>query len=95
MTDCKHCEHAFCEYAGMERGFKVKCANYVPPRKPQTNADRIRAMSDEELEQAFYGGGLCSYIQGHDKQWCDDMPDCGNCVIQWLRQPVKDGDNDG
>lgn len=61
-----------------------------PFMPPKTNADRIRAMSDEELEQAFYGGGLCSYIQGHDQQWCDDMPYCGNCVIQWLRQPVKE-----
>lgn len=93
MVDCKICEHPYCQYAGEQRGFVINCTNYMPRQNPKTNADRIRAMSDEELEQAFYGGGLCSYIQDHDQQWCDDMPDCGNCVIQWLRQPVKDGDN--
>jgi len=64
-------------------------------RKPQTNADRIRAMSDEELAETIGDFGLCAHIQEHEKQWCDDMPDdCGNCIIEWLKQPVKDGDND-
>ena len=31
---------------------------FKPPKKPQTNADRIRAMSDEELA-AFRAGGHC------------------------------------
>ena len=67
----------------------MKCTeakdNYVP-----TNGERFRAMTDEELEQAIGGCGLCDYIQDHDQKWCDDMPDCGNCVVQWLKRPCKE-----
>ena len=60
--------------------------------EPQTNADRIRAMSDEELE-VF----LCGIAATNG---------CGGCMVQeycyaehngfgdWLKQPVKDGEGD-
>ena len=48
--NCKDC-HSRCVYAGKDR--KFVCINGVSCKitmeKPQTNADRIRAMSDEEL----------------------------------------------
>ena len=63
-----------------------------PFMPPQTNADRIRAMSDEELEVFLCGIAATN---------C-----CGGCMVQeycyaehngfwdWLRQPAKDGDNE-
>ena len=56
-----------------------------------TNGDRFRSMTDAELEDAIGGCGLCGYIQDHDSQWCDDMPDCANCVVQWLGAKVREG----
>ena len=53
MVDCKICEHPYCQYAGEQRGFVINCTNYMPRQKPMTNADRIRAMSDEELADKF------------------------------------------
>ena len=53
-----------------------------------TNADKIRAMSDEELAEMFYSGGLCSYIQANDEQFCEDRGACDNCVLEWLQQPA-------
>lgn len=48
--NCKNC-HGLCIHAGKDREFV--CINGVSCKitmeKPQTNADRIRAMSDEEL----------------------------------------------
>ena len=48
--NCKNC-HSLCIHAGKDR--KFVCINGVSCKitmeKPQTNADRIRAMSDEEL----------------------------------------------
>lgn len=59
-------------------------------QKPQTNADRIRAMSDEELvqfmrcckrptcEYCANGGSIESICNG----WCDEG------VLEWLKQPA-------
>ena len=48
---------------------------------PQTNADRIRAMSDEELDyflrKVTYGMDECPYEYGSEKS------------IEWLKQPVE------
>ena len=56
--------------------------------KPQTNADRIRAMSDEDLAAVV----LCT------KQFDMNAPcygmTCHECALDWLRQPVKDGEGE-
>ena len=56
---------------------------------PQTNADRIRAMSDEELARMFRGTGCPRIV-------CVSFgEDCNACWVDWLQQPVKDGEGDG
>ena len=57
--------------------------------KPQTNADRIRAMSDEELAKWFGGCDLCNYIQDNTK-FCDSRGSCTGCIIEWLKQPAEE-----
>lgn len=59
--------------------------------KQQTNADRIRAMTDEELanlinriEPKFCHDGW-DYMIG-----CDEDKDCVMCWLDWLRQEVDD-----
>ena len=58
----------------------------------QTNADRIRAMSDEELARVFRGTG-CPLVRSD--QDCGQFANCGNCWLDWFKQPVKDGEDDG
>ena len=48
--------------------------------KVLTNADRIRAMSDEELADVV----RCPHTGNWDL--CKD--DCKNCRIKWLKQPA-------
>lgn len=69
-TNCTYfisgeCTASFCEYR----------------RKKQTNADRIRAMSDEELDyflrKVTYGMDECPYEYGSEK------------ALEWLKQPVE------
>lgn len=62
-----------------------------PHFPPVTNADRIRAMSDEELARTFAQTGDCppSPEYGHN---CER---CSKCWLDYLRQPVKDGEDDG
>ena len=54
--------------------------------REQTNADRIRAMTDEELERFLGQHSLCSRVER-----CPDHGECHKCVLDWLQQPVKEG----
>lgn len=56
-------------------GLVWPCGAYAP--KIVTNADRIRAMSDEELARwlEYEGGGACAEVCG----W-----------LRWLRQPAEE-----
>ena len=85
---CKICADG-CYLAGTDRQISF-CSSY----KHQTNADRIRAMSDEELADAFMrfvAGVLNTNTDGY-WSFSDDFRDE---LLKVLRQPVKDGDNDG
>ena len=57
-----------------------------PPiqRKPITNADRIRAMSDEELAE-FIGDGPLLDICPHNCLEDLDRP-CKVCILDWLKE---------
>ena len=63
--------------------------DYPKPYKQITNADRIRAMSDEKLEE-----GIRSLSLGYEP-WCDHHckmngdDDCNRCLRIWLQQPVE------
>lgn len=63
---------------------------YEPPQ-PQTNADRIRAMSDEELAE-FLGkvsaGGYGMCAPGHYD--CTGKDSCAPCWLDWLRQEASE-----
>lgn len=77
-TNCTYfirgeCTASFCEYR----------------RKKQTNADSIRAMSDEELEDVIRA--ICI---GYEP-WCDHHckmqgeDNCNICLLNWLQQPAE------
>ena len=53
----------------------------VVPKKP-TNADRIRAMSDEELAKYLFE-------IGYDEGW----PSAKH-ALKWLQQPTEEADNE-
>lgn len=52
--------------------------------KVATNADRIRAMTDEELAFAI----ICPRDMGADIATC--ALTCMECCLQWLHQPAKE-----
>lgn len=69
--------------------------DYPKERQMQTNADRIRSMSDEELAKFFTG-----YYYDGPKFWCPAQPDvgegecakaddCRECFLNWLKQEAK------
>ena len=59
-------------------------------QKPQTNADRIRGMSDEELADWYFDKFFpcvpyCSMLQ----DGCPEHDDCKICLLDWLRKEAK------
>ena len=63
--------------------------------RPQTNADRIRAMSDEELAvflaDEIDHGDCCGCKLDCATYECDKFEDsCHNAYYRWLKQPVEE-----
>lgn len=61
------------------------CRKLIGHGKPTTNADRIRAMSDEELAKKLAWRAECPDKAHQDK--CNE--DCFGCWLDWLRQEVE------
>lgn len=62
--------------------------DYAKPYKPQTNADRIRAMSNEELCEFLGEYKFCDIC----KEGCDNCTyngDCDKRLLDWLQQPLE------
>ena len=61
--------------------------------KPYSNADRIRAMSDEELNDLFneiYNAGVEDAVSYEWGQRTNSF----EWTMEWLRQPAEESDND-
>ena len=78
MTNCKDCT-TNCVYRGKDN--EARCGSFVGT---VTNADRIRAMSDEELADVVANGVGCVLKAPH----CMDV-DCTPCILKWLKQPFE------
>lgn len=69
-------------FRNMGRHSLAEIREKVAHVKAMTNADRIRAMSDEELACCLmcpYGTEGCNSLDG----------DCRACVLKWLQQPAE------
>ena len=87
---CKECVHSeLCKKFSDPYTYdilpSIGCDDFMD-RKPHTNADRIRAMSDEELAEF-----LCSILDCYtDKCPGEDYcsPDGNGCFV-WLKRPAE------
>lgn len=63
--------------------------DYPKPRKQQSNADRIRAMSNGVLAQSIMtvSNGYAPWCNHHCEHLGED--ECLACIQNWLRQPVQ------
>lgn len=91
-NSCKDCKHDKGKCVGVSRAGSHRCCF---EQKEMTNADRIRAMSDEELAKwlldmmshkvACFGEGAFPYTPCRNEEH-----DCVKCGIEWLKQPVEE-----
>lgn len=75
----------YCEFNGQPLSDLKDCCQ-AWKSTIQTNADRIRNMTDEELADII-AEGFCSGRL--DK--CDNYKRCTDCTLDWLKEEVKDG----
>ena len=68
----------------------------VTDSQQMTNADRIRAMTDEELVNLHYSGS--AHCIADDPTVCDrhdfigNLTPCEQCYLKWLQQPAGEED---
>ena len=81
----------------MQHPYKVDECNNTDCQyrtEPITNADRIRAMSDEELARLIDTGAL-SNVYGCHKDGCTSCDgDCYQHCLEELRKPYRGFDNE-
>lgn len=76
----------------------ANCRHEIPPdqivvmcgsfKEITTNADRIRAMSDEELAEHIWK--KCGCPSGKSNVTCGYIGNCKDCWVEWLQEPVKE-----
>lgn len=71
-----------------KRMVELEQAAATPVSKAITNADHIRAMSDEELAKFLNVAG-CPCPEK------DCRPTCEVCIEEWLQQPAEEAAEDG
>jgi hypothetical protein len=69
------------DYSGRE--VKINIGAEKTPVAYNTNADRIRAMSDEELADFIANCGCPDHAR-------DCIGSCTDCVLEWLKQPAEE-----
>ena len=59
-----------------------------------TNADRIRAMTDEELAEFMALNTDCYYCRAKDNDRCASLATtpCGDIWLDWLKQAAEEGE---
>ena len=66
--------------------YLCKCQQPCDTIIPMTNADRIRAMSDEEIAKVPAKFGYsCVFPQKE----CGESDTCEKCLLEWLKQPAE------
>ena len=100
MKSCKNCRNYIwgdnetpfpdvcieCKYIDGPEGKEP--SNWKP--KPMTNADRIRAMTDEELAKFIPDWSYTNACKCDEQPYVDCNNECEKCVAEWLKQPAED-----
>ena len=88
-SGCKNCPVKHCDTLTYRGSRCASLRDKFGLGDPKTNADHIRSMTDEELEE-----GIRAISLGSDP-WCDHHcemrgdDNCNICLANWLKQPYK------
>lgn len=82
------------ERQGLPDGYEAG-AKYAHTKKPQTNADRIRSMTDEELAEMLSTVSQHCVVYLSDKMNCRHSncdTGCKNNIKKWLQKEMEERD---
>lgn len=82
---CPDCGNLLAKNSYFDAFYCPRCGGMFKEKKLMTNADRIRAMSDEELRFVL----VRDCPKGVTHEVCSTLS-CENCWLWWLQQPVED-----
>ena len=93
MAKCKNCinlQNHWCDMVAdsPDENAERECGHY----KRMTQADRIRAMSDEELAElldSVDNGGIRALDVDYPCDECTQKTKCEDCFKEWLRSEVE------
>ena len=97
MKFCKHRVMDRCRKKGRPCTFSKECFEAEEDR--ETNADRIRAMSDEELADIFLRADFCKCCEHEKDEVCNyicaypNIPlyeGCKQAALKWMKQPAEE-----
>ena len=84
----QRCTHPRPCYDDGKCHYKGECGH----KAPLTNADRIRAMTDEELAELMRSMMDCDSCGNMFSFKCDGSYEhCSSVCLKWLQQPAEDG----
>lgn len=95
--DIGFCDKCYYNHILEEKG--IPPTEYEAKPKPQTNADKIRAMSDDELAEFMVktiGNSFCppSIAEDSIEEVCRGKSGgCMRCWLCWLKQEVESNDS--
>lgn len=92
--DCDTCKH---DEFDCENGYCYDCLSGNPPTKweasdyyePDTNGERIRRMTDEELAEFLCKISDCAFDLCPAVEMCGCGDGMANGLVKWLRQPAE------
>ena len=95
MNECTNCKkYEEC----MQCPARAKCVTIHYGSKPMTNAERIRAMSDEELAKEMCRrsiDAICDIVCGGDCKAIETLNRtskevCRDIILAWLHRPAEE-----
>ena len=88
---CPKCG-AIAEWDSYFGGTRCTRCDFVEKPKP-TNADRIRAMSDEELAKVFDRASSCppGEVEARGGDCYRPRYECRDCWLEWLKREADSG----
>ena len=85
----------FCGYSEKHTWADESCLAWKPKDEPKTNADRIRAMTDEELAEWIARHMYCEECMNFDSEtglcnYKNRYGGCNGAMLEWLKQEVTE-----
>ena len=94
IKKCKDCKHFMTDCSFLDKDLQamedfIACKHFKP--KNETNADKIRAMSDEELAEFIPCPHMVNWRKGNYDTCIhpNGKDGCKKCMLEWLRSEIE------